>query len=214
MESSIYVFSLQRKYNMNELEALNMLLRLIGSSPVNSVSTPHPDAANARTTLERQRKQVQRRGWWFNIDYNITYTPDSGGHIVVPSQLNSLVIYDKRFIQRGDKIYDKCNQTYVITEAVLVKKQIRILEWDDMPECVQEHAAYKAAAEFVRDELEDPQKESSLKESAGIAALNMKKQDLEEGQYNMFSQPRVVQARAGVQPYQRNNKRFYGDPDV
>jgi len=35
---------------MNELETLNMLLRLIGSSPVNSLNTDHPDAANAKAT--------------------------------------------------------------------------------------------------------------------------------------------------------------------
>lgn len=214
MESSIYVFSLQRKYNMDELEALNMLLRLIGSSPVNSVDTLHPDAANAKTTLNRKRRQIQRRGWWFNIDYNLVYTPDSSGFIIIPSQISSLVICDQKYVQRGDKIYDKCNQTYTITGEVYVARQVRILEWDDLPEVVQEHIAYDAAVEFVRDELEDPQKQASLKESAGIAALNVKKQDLEEGQYNMFQASRVVQARAGVQPYQRNSQRFYGSPDV
>ena len=125
-----------------------------------------------------------------------------------------MTISDTAYIQRGDKIYNKCDQTYIITSDVHVNKQIRILEWDDMPDSVQEHTAYRAAAEYVRDELEDPQKESSLKESAGVAALAVKKQDLEEGQYNMFHAQRTIQARAGVQPYQRNNKRFYGGPDV
>lgn len=199
---------------MNELEALNMLLRLIGSSPVNNIATPHPDAANAKTTLNRIRRQAQRRGWWFNIDYNTTYAPDENGNILIPDEISSLVAEDKNLIKRGKKLYNKLAQTFVFTTSIVACRTTRILEWDDMPECMQEYCAYFAAEQFVRDELEDPQKQADLKSSAGIAALDVKKQDLEEGRYNMFNNARVLQARAGVQPYQRNNKRFSGDPDV
>ena len=48
---------------MEELEALNLLLRAIGSDPVNSLKTNQPDAANAIDTLNRYRKRVQKRGW-------------------------------------------------------------------------------------------------------------------------------------------------------
>lgn len=199
---------------MNELEALNMLLRLIGSSPVNSVTTPHPDASNARTTLHRIRRQAQRRGWWFNIDYNVTYQPDENGNIRIPDEISSFVAEDKNYIQRGKNLYNKYNNTYIFTDNVIACRTVRILDWDDMPDCMQEHCAYFAAAQFVRDELEDPQKQQDLEKSAGQAMLDVKKQDLEEGRYNMFNQRRVISARAGVQPYHRNNKRFYGDPDV
>ena len=83
-----------------------------------------------------------------------------------------------------------------------------------MPDAMQEHCAYLAASQFIRDELEDPQKQQELGVSAGQAMLDVKKQDLEEGRYNMFNQSRVTQARAGVQPYNRNNRRFSGDPDA
>jgi len=198
---------------MNELEALNMLLRLIGSSPVNNVDTPHPDASNAKTTLNRIRRQAQRRGWWFNIDYNLTYSPDDVGNILIPDEISSLVAVDNNFFKRGKKLYNKYDNTFIFTGPVEIYREVRILEWDDMPDCMKEHCAYLAGSQFVRDELEDPQKQQDLNISAGQAMIDVKKQDLEEGRYNTFNKSRVLQARAGVQPYNRNNRRFHGDPD-
>ena len=199
---------------MNELETLNMLLRLIGSSPVNSLSTTHPDAANAKATMNRIRRLIQRRGWWCNIDYNITLTPNDRNEIVVSGNVSSLVANDSNLILRGNRLYNKATQTAIFTSPVVVKRMIYILDWDDMPDVMQEVCAYRAGAEFVRDELEDPSKEASLMESAGAPYLDLKKQDLEEGQYNIFNKPRVAYARSGIRPYHRGSVRFAGDPDV
>ncbi len=199
---------------MDELEALNMLLRLIGSSPVNSVDTNHPDAANARATLNRISRRVQRKGWWCNIDYNVTFQPNEEGVILVPDTISSFVAPDSGYTQRGGRLYDKRNNTYTFTACVIATRVIRVLEWDEMPDIMQEYAAYYASAEFIRDELEDPQKELSLQKSAASSLLDLKKQELEEGQYNIFSNSRIARSRGGVSPYARNNKRFFNDPDV
>lgn len=199
---------------MDELETLNMLLRLIGSSPVNSLQTDHPDAANAISTMARVSRRVQRKGWWCNIDYNVILEPDIGGAIVVSQSITSLVPENNSYVLRGRRLYNRLTQTAVFTENVTAKRLVRILEWDDMPQVMQETVAYSAAAEFVRDELEDSVKEDSLMREAGKSYLDLKKQELEEGQYNIFDKARVIRARAGISPYTRNNKRFFGDPDV
>ena len=198
---------------MDELDALNMLLRLIGSSPVNSISTDHPDAANARATLERIRKRVQRKGWWCNIDYNVVFQPDNLGFIQIPDTISSFV-GSACYVQRGSKLFDKANNTFAFSTSVTATRVVRVLDWDDMPDVMQEYTAYYAGSEFVRDELEDPQKETSLQRSAATSLLDLKKQELEEGQYNVFNNTRVSRMRQGVSPYARGNKRFAGDPDV
>lgn len=199
--------------SMDELETLNMLLRLIGSSPVNSIETDHPDAANARATMKRLSRRVQRKGWWCNIDYNIILEPNDSGEIIVGDFISSLVAQDSNYILRGTRLYDKYNQTSIFKESVVTIRIVRILQWDEMPPVMQEYCAYYAGAEFIRDELEDPQKESSLSQSASASLLDLKKQELEEGQYNIFQKSRVARARAGVAPYASGSKRFYGDPD-
>ena len=198
---------------MTELDAMNMLLRLVGSSPVASLDSGHPDAANARTTLRRLLRQSQKRGWWFNQDYQVYYQPQPDTHIYVHESICLLIMQDSTIVQRWDKLYDKCNQTYSFYESKLALRQVTALAWDDVPETFQEYVAYFAAVQYVRDELEDPDKQQELKESTAQAFNDVKKLDLEAGRYNIFHHQRTLQARAGVQPYARNNKRFYGDPD-
>lgn len=189
---------------MDELEALNMLLRLIGSSPVNSLDTPHPDAANAKTTLDRVRRQFQRKSWWFNSDYNVTLSPDSSGLITIPDTYNSVVFCDNAYVVRGGYVYNKLTQTNQHTTDVQVYLIIQTLDWEDMPTIVQDYCAYFAASQFIRDELEDPSKTQELQQDAARTLIDVKNQDLTENKYNMFNKSRVVRARMGVRPYQQS----------
>ena len=200
---------------MDELETLNMLLRLIGSAPVNSTDTNHPDAANALATMDRNRKRVQRRGWWCNIAYNVEYQPDSRGEIKIPSPISVFVPVQQGIVVRDDKLYDSVNNTYKFSASVIAKRVVRVLDWDDMPYVMQEYAAYVAAGEFVRDELEDYSKLDSIMQSAAQSFLDLKKQELDEAQYNIFQTSRIRQARAPIQPYHRGvgHGKFSGDPD-
>ena len=188
---------------MKELEAMNVLLRAIGSSPVNSLETPHPDAANAKATLKRLRLQAQNRGWWFNVDYNVTFTQNETGEIEIPSYISSLKMLDRTYVKRGDKLYDTVNQTYVINCDLVAARVIRMVDWDELPQAMQEYITYFAASQFVQDELEDSAKTAHFQEQAGMAMLDVKKQDLEEGQYNMFDRPKFRQNRAGIRPYRQ-----------
>ena len=192
---------------MDELEAMNMLLRAIGSSPVNSLETPHPDAANAKTTLNRIRKQAQKRGWWFNIDYNVKFTPDpSTGVVDISPTMSKVVMVSPAHVVRGNKLYDNQNQTYKFTTPPVAIRVQYVTQWEDMPQSLQEYVAYVAAAHFVRDELEDSAKTASFREEAGLAMMGVKKDDLEQGQYNVFNKNRVAHALKGVRPYAVHNR--------
>ena len=196
---------------MDELEAMNMLLRAIGSSPVTSLETLHPDAVNARTTLNRIRRQAQKRGWWFNIDYCVAFTPDPlSGEVHIPSTISKVVFENKYLIARGDKLYDKFNQTYVFSGNQQAVRVQYVTPWDEMPESLREYVTYLAAAHFVRDELEDNNKVQSFREEAGVAMIDVKKDDLEQGQYNIFDKARVIRARIGVRPYALHNSNIVG----
>lgn len=199
---------------MSELETLNMLLRLIGSSPVNSLSTDHPDATNAITTMRRISRKAQRKGWWFNIDYGIDLSPNNRGEIRIGDDISSAVFEDSNLVVRGNRVHDKVGQTAIFSGPVRVTRLVRVLAWDDLPDVMQEYCAYYAASEYVRDELEDPNKEQSLKETAAASLLDLKSQELSEAQYNIFNKPRVARALGGIRPYGRGRKRFAGDPDV
>tara|TARA_B110000211_G_C13684454_1_gene380258 strand:+ start:14 stop:589 length:576 start_codon:yes stop_codon:yes gene_type:complete len=188
---------------MEELEALNLLLRAIGSDPVNSVSTQQPDAANALDTLNRYRKKAQKRGWWFNIQYKVVFQV-VGGEIRIPKEYTTVVFDDTTLVKRGTRLFDKVNNTYQMTENKTAARTIYTTVWDEMPTSMQEYVAYAAAASFIRDEIEDSQKSQEFQVEAGLSMLDLKKEDLEQGQYNSFNKSRVVAARRGVRPYHLN----------
>lgn len=186
---------------MKELDAVNMLLRLIGSTPVNSLQAPHPDVANALTTLRRVSDQLQQKGWWFNLDYNIVMTPNSEKDIKFASTIVSAKTCDTALIKRGDRLYNRAKQTYKFDAPVTLERVTRLLEWDELPETMKTYCAYFAAAEFVRDELEDQAKQDDLNSSAQRALIEVNAQELDEGNHNMFDKARVRRARYGTRPY-------------
>ena len=188
---------------MEKLEAVQMLLRAIGSSPVNSLNVAHPDVANALSSLERLRKSVQKRGWWFNTDYNVVFQAEVGtGEVGIPKEITKFIPAEATFVKRGRKVYNSQTQTFNIGTSVTALKTVRSLEWEDLPSSMQEYAAYLACAQFISDELEDTTKEEKYQKLAGIAKIDLDAEDLESIKVNVFHNARVMRARSGQTPYQ------------
>jgi len=187
---------------MEELETVQMMLRAIGSSPVNNLNVAHPDVANATATINRLRKSVQKRGWWFNTDYNVNYQADISGEVLIPKEITKFVAQDAALVKRGGKVYNQFAQTFNIGYTVLAIKTIRALEWADMPASIQEYAAYLACAQFVADELEDPAKEQKFTQLAGMSKIDVDAEDLDSSRVNVFNNARIARARSGQRPYQ------------
>lgn len=200
---------------MEKTEALNTLLRAIGSHPVNDYETKHPSAANGRAVLDRVRKRLNRRTWWYNVDYNVTYQPDPvTKEIILPAEVQRLVVATvgqgtlaggyKHIVKRGNKLYDNLTQSYQFDYSVTVRSQTRDVSWEELPETAQSYIVNEAAIEYVRDELSDSEKVDEFKQLAGKDLIDLQEENLEQGQYNVFCTPRIAQARAGVFPYHRN----------
>lgn len=190
---------------MTELEAVNMLLRAIGSNPVNSISTDQPDVSNARATLSRVSNRVQKRGWWYNTDYNVTYPMNTAGEVAIPKEIVKFVPCNSDLVNRGSKVYDKINQTYQLNTDVATIRVVRRFEWVILPESIQDYIAYTAAVDFIDDEIEDSAKSQRFEIKAGLAKIEVDSEDLESTQVNLFNNRRIRYARGGVQPYNRAN---------
>ncbi len=79
-----------------------------------------------------------------------------------------------------------------------------------MPDSMREVVAYQAAASFIRDEIEDTAKSEQMQNEAGMAMIDLKKEDLEQGQYNSFDKMRVIKARVGVRTYNLSSSNISG----
>tara|TARA_R100000988_G_C3973952_1_gene153013 strand:+ start:155 stop:763 length:609 start_codon:yes stop_codon:yes gene_type:complete len=137
-----------------ELECINIMLAAIGEAPINSlVGTLPVDAVIAQRTLTEVNKEVQTEGWSFNQEFNVVFTRDASNQIAIATDILKIDtnVYDHStldVIQRGLKLYDRKNNTYVFDED-LTCHVTYFREFDEIPEPARRYMNIKAARIFV-----------------------------------------------------------------
>jgi len=168
-----------------ELEAVNECLANIGQSPVASVSGDlGVDAELAKSLVEATSRELQARGFYWNTEKDYTLTPNSDDEIVLPSNTLSVELmadekWDKDYIQRGTRLYDRKNHTYTITESVDVVIVLG-LNFTDLPETARRYIALRAARIFqnrVEGANDEQDLESEQRAYADLITEDMRIQD-------------------------------------
>jgi hypothetical protein len=134
-----------------KLEAVNIMLSSIGDAPVNSLTSGLVDAEMAETILDATSRDVQSQGWHFNTEINFTLAQIANGEVPIPSnclkvdQIAGQSVRD--LIQRGRKLYDRNNHTFIIGENVKVD-MVLLLDFEELPEAARRFVTLKAARVF------------------------------------------------------------------
>ena len=136
-----------------ELEAINLMLSVIGESPVNTAEdTGIVDAVIARKILTQALRDVQVIGWHWNTEENYPITPSfPEGYIHLPA--NTLKVDTSGadagldLVQRGNRLYDRTRHTYEIRKTVYVDL-VLLLPFDEIPEAARQYTAIRAARQF------------------------------------------------------------------
>lgn len=133
-----------------ELAAVNDMLAAIGESPVNSLEgDSNADVANARRILNNVNREVQAKGWTYNISEGEALLPDSfSGFIPYMSDyLRMTVAGGTPYVRRGENVYDRNARTDVFTGPITVDL-IRLKDYPEMPECFRAWIVAKASNRF------------------------------------------------------------------
>lgn len=156
------------------LDIMNSMLAVNGEAPVSSPDSNDPSAIQANNLLKRVDRRVQSRGWYFNKE-DITLSPNLAGEVIVPQNALSVdpVNTTSQYVKRGTKLYDRKNNTFVISESVKCTV-ILLLEIDELPETAAAFIEAKAVREHYRNEDGDAQKVRDLRtdEAEAYAFLN------------------------------------------
>jgi len=140
------------------LDAVNTCLFAIGLAPVNSiVNNEDLDVANALSAIRAQDLEVQSLGWSWNLTRQVRFLPNSAGHIQLP---DNLLFVDKAYrerefvssfsgtpcdvTERGDRLFDKENNTFVFEEGIVLDYITRF-PYEELPEVAKRYIAIKAA---------------------------------------------------------------------
>lgn len=141
----------------SKLEAINRCLRAIGETPVNSIASELPEAADARSLIEEQTRAVLTTGWHTNTSYGIKLTPDVDGYIRVPNTYISIDSSGRsrsiNVTARQDpndgllKLFNITDQTFKFTEPVYVDV-VHYFDFDALPAQLQNYIAWRSAELF------------------------------------------------------------------
>lgn len=181
-------------YDMNvetgeELAAVNDILASIGEPPVNTLEgDANADVANARRILNKINRQIQSKGWTFNIEEGVSLQPDVYSKLI-PYTTDYLSVMSPSgtsvYINRGGYLYDRTNRTDQFDSPVEVNL-IRLKPYDEMPECFRHWIVTKASRQFNSRFFGAPEVDGVLQEEEAEAARDCFEYELDYGKYNML----------------------------
>ena len=179
------------EYNLDsddELAAINDMLAAIGESPVSSLEgDPNADVANARRILNQVNREIQARGWTFNIEEGATLSPDSFSGLIeyLPNYLRITTTGGTVYVNRGGYVYDRSTKTDVFTSDITVDL-IRLKDFSEMPECFRSYIVVKASRRFNIRFFGAGEIEGSLQEQEAEAWQQCQEYELDYGGFNMI----------------------------
>lgn len=183
-----------RAYDMNvetgaELAAVNDILASIGEPPVSTLEgDSNADVANARRILNKINRQIQSRGWTFNIEEGVELLPDSFSQLITYSDdyLSLMATSGQSvYVNRGGYLYDRTNKTDRFDGPISVNI-IRLREYDEMPECFRYWIVTKASRQFNNRFFGAPEVEGVLQEEEDEARRLCMEYEVDYGGYNML----------------------------
>lgn len=162
---------------LSELEAVNLMLATIGESPVSSLATTGDlHIAMAVQFLYDSSREVQTVGYHFNYEEEYPLALNTNNELTVPSNALSLDVSDidniYDVVQRGSRMYDRKNHTYIFSSSIRVDITF-FLPWDDLPQPARQYIAILAARRYQRRVLGDDtiEKHTATEEAAAKAQL-------------------------------------------
>jgi len=140
---------------LTKLDAVNIILNVIGETPVSSLTSGLPDAESAETKLDSTIMEVLAKGWQQNTEQNIYMSRNFEGQIIVPRQylridtmgVDKPINITVRKQNGKRKLFDVRNYTYKFTKDLLVQVLIEI-EFEALNFELQNYIAFRAARKF------------------------------------------------------------------
>jgi hypothetical protein len=191
-----------------ELEAVNTIISTIGESKVNTLTGELPvEVAVAKDLLVEMSRAVQQSGWHFNTEYELTLARDVDNKVALPQNCLKVDLSAQDWsidpVQRGVRLYDAQNRTYVFTSNPIVDI-VYFLPWDDLIEQARRYILIRAAKLFSARMVGAQELWTFTADEEMRAYIDLSEADGSSADYNIFqsmSMGRIINRRepsAGV----------------
>lgn len=173
----------------DELDAVNDILAAIGEAPVITLEgDANADVSNARRILDKINRQIQSKGWTFNIEEGVSLVPDVNTKLIPYLRDYLLVLSDggaTAYVNRGGYVYDRTSNTDQFDGPIVVN-MIRLREYYEMPACFRHWIVTKASRQFNNRFFGAPEIEGVLAEEERDAQIACTEYELDFGNFNML----------------------------
>lgn len=167
----------------SELDAVNEMLAAIGEDPVEAIDNLPPSGHTALSVLRSTSRAFQEDGHWFNseTDYTLAHDP-STGFVPIPDAILFADAVDGDLIQRGQRLYDRENQTFVIGKDVNCEVVIHLF-WSELPSVARRYVTALATETFVdgipgAQGASEARQRNLIRARAAFARAELKAEDL------------------------------------
>lgn len=174
---------------MTKLQAVNICLNSVGASSVEDVDAGGPDAQMAADLIEETSAYIQSEGWTWNREV-FKLVPDKDKHIYLPANTINVdsvgVSKNIDVIQRGQRLYNKAENSYEFPQTEIYVECIMALPWTDLPQAVRIFIAASSALVFQQRILSSESLDKFLEQKAKDAWIKIVRADMRDADYNML----------------------------
>lgn len=178
----------------NKLDAVNEILSAVGSSPVNSLEDElNVDVLNAVRILDSVSKEIQSRGWDFNIEDSVALLPDDDTNLVpCPNNYLRFVSSGYKLIRRSGYFFDILSQTNEFPKGLTLDTLVRGLDFEELPEVFRKFITCRAARIFQMRYLTSDDLNNHLMTEESSAYADIIDYDLTTGNYNILNDDQYI----------------------
>lgn len=174
-----------------ELDAINTMLTTIGESPVNSVNASTADTRIAQLILGEVDRATQIKGWNWNTEKEVALTRNGSNEIVLASNVVRVDVNRKEYpdvevVQRGNRLYDKKNKTFVFSKN-LKGEVVYLLPFTDLPEQARYYIVVRSARLFQQRMIGDATGSAFSAEEETTALMALQDAEDETADHNIFN---------------------------
>ena len=171
------------------LGAVNEMLSAIGEPPVNTLEgEANLDVSNALRILMTVNREIQSKGWTFNIEKNLTLFPDAFSGMI-PFDLDILNMRSSAtstpYVNIGGYVFDRLTRQDRFEGPISVDV-IRQRTLEEMPECFRRWIVVRASKRFAGRFLADPSTIDMLNAEENEARVECNTFELDYGNYNVL----------------------------
>ncbi|MGE0175241.1 MAG: hypothetical protein AB7T49_20820 [Oligoflexales bacterium] len=136
---------------LTELEAVNVMLSVIGEAPINTLTgAATVDVIQAKAILSQVSREVQSAGWHFNMEKDYPLVPDIHQEIMLAAnmvQVDADQYPELDVVQRGLRLYNRKDHTFKFDKTVNAEV-IFLLPFDEIPQTARQFIVIRAARIF------------------------------------------------------------------